>query len=747
VIHRDIKPENVLVHDGQPLIADFGIALAVSHAGGARLTETGLSIGTPHYMSPEQAMGDRELDARSDVYSLGAMLYEMLTGDPPYTGSTAQAIVAKVITEKAPPVTATRDTVPGHVAAAIGKALNKLPADRFSSAAQFSEALSKPGFVETLTTTTLEAAPEASTAVSKNWRLMAAAAMAVASAVLAILGWMRSPDETRAPSARFIIAPPAEQFVNTVGGAASAISPDGSRIVYVGPGDRAGTQLFMRRIGDLAIEGIAGTEGAQRPFFSPDGEWIGFIEGSAVKKVAVAGGPALTITRAGGNVSHAHWGADGTVVFESGWQVHVVPSAGGTAEVVSVADSTLRLRWPEMLPDGRAVLATVFPSLEQAQVVLVDLATGEHEVIIAEGTNAHYVPTGHIIYGHAQQALFAVPFDAASHKVTGSPTPVLEGVQVFSGGATQFTVSDNGTAVYLAGSRELGLSLILVGAGGTHDVLPAEPHQYRSPRFSPDGRYIAVNVLDESWDIYLYDIELGTQSRLTFEGLNLYPVWSDEGRAILFSSTREGTSGYDIFRKLADGSGAAEKVFASENDVFPQAVTQDGRLTLYRENNPARGRDLGIISLDGDAVSRPYLQADWNEFAAALSPDEQWVAYSSNESGANEIYVRAFPEPAGKWQVSQGGGGQAAWSPDGGTLYYWKGDQLFAATVRTTPTFAVTGQRLVMSGAYSHWGLYANYDVHPEGDRFIMIEGSGESEDELTVVVNWFDELQARMQH
>jgi serine/threonine-protein kinase len=359
VIHRDIKPENVLIHDGQPLIADFGIALALSHAGGNRLTETGLSIGTPHYMSPEQAMGDRELDARSDVYSLGAMLYEMLTGDPPYTGSTAQAIVAKVITEKAPPVTAARETVPVHVAAAIAKALSKLPADRFSSASAFAAALSTPGFGST------EVGDAAATREARPARkpmTIALVAALVLMSVTAGAGWFSALRKPAAPVQRFELAVAPEFAIPPAFGSPLAISPDGQQYVFVGPGS-LGRQLWLRSMDRLDPVPLGGTDGAMSPRFSPDGRWIAFTAEQRLRKVPVTGGSPITLAdSANGTLPGAAWLDDGTLLFTHGsWGLHRMPAAGGDAEPVVRIDSAAGggFFFPDGLPGSKRALVTM----------------------------------------------------------------------------------------------------------------------------------------------------------------------------------------------------------------------------------------------------------------------------------------------------------------------------------------------------------------------------------------------------
>ncbi len=742
VIHRDIKPENILLHDGQALVADFGIALAVTAASDNRLTETGLSLGTPHYMSPEQAMGDRELDARSDIYSLSAMLYEMLAGDPPYTGSTAQAIVAKVITEKATPVTAVRDSVPGHVAAAIQKALSKLPADRFASAADFAEALVKPGIMALPVTAAREA--EDAAAATRDWRLFAAVATAAVLGAAALWGWLRpeTPPPPN-PAFRFEIVPPEAQSLGGLGGQLITISPDGSRIVYVGTAEGGGTQLFIRRVGDLAIVPLPGTEGAFNPFFSPDGEWIGFELDDELKKIAVAGGPPLTIARV--NPSRPHWGQNDTIIdASSAMPLYIVPGAGGIPVRVPVADTTLDLRSPHMLPGGGAALVTIFAGLEGSQIGLVDLETGAIDTLVSEGVRPVYLPTGHVLYGHASGGVFVVPFDVERRAVTGSPTPVLDNVRVFGGGPVQFEVSQNGTAVYLTGQGDQGRELVTVDMAGREEALALEPERYAHPRFSPDGGRIALVMQGDESDIYVFEVARGTLSRLTFQGNNLYPVWSPDGRYIMFGSNREGTQGHDIFRKLADGSGPPELVLQAEYHEFAQSWTDDGHI-LYRIRAPG-GFDLGVYRVS-DSTTTPYLAEEWSEYTGAVSPDGRWVAYVSDETEASEVYVRAFPEPAGRWQVSQGGGMEPSWAPDGRTIYYWRGrTELVAARVQTQPSFAVLGEETVLQGRYARFFLYAQYGIRPDGDRFVMIKNvSGDAVGGITVVVNWFEELWERV--
>jgi serine/threonine-protein kinase len=741
VVHRDIKPENILLRDGDPLIADFGIALAVSHAGGNRLTETGLSIGTPHYMSPEQAMGDRELDARSDVYSLGAVLYEMLTGEPPYTGSTAQAIVARVITEDPRPITLQRRTVPPHVADTVHKALNKLPADRFSSAAGFAEALVTPGYVTPTATQAGDAV-----APARRWdpRLLALSTLAAAAVVLAAWGWLRpAPSVPAAGPVRFALENSSAPIALNQGARLLDVSPDGSLIAYVGNDSVGGQALFLRRADAVGAARVEGTAAALQPFFSPDGAWLGFVQESDIKKVRVAGGPALTVAR-GVAPWGIHWGATNTIIFRSGSGIAVVPAAGGNPRMVPIDAVDAALRWPELLPDGRAALVTIFPSLERAQIAVLDLETGALDTVISQGTHPHYVQTGHVVYGHPDGGVFAVPFDVGARRVTGDPVPVVEDVLVFGGGATQFAASASGTAAYAGGARALD-ELVLVDLEGRETVLPGDVGGFSGPRFSPDGGRIAFEF-DQSGtgsDIYVHDLALSTRSRITFTGSNQYSSWSPDGEWMVFASSREGSESFDAYRRRADGGGSEEALLRMSGEQFPQEFLTDGTL-LYRENAAEGGRNV-LIKTPADSLPRPLLANAWDEVAPRVSPNGRWVAYSSNETGAQEVYVTSFPQAAGRWQVTQGGGAEPVWTADGSGIYYWAGDRLMMATVATSPTFAVTGRREMLRGGYDRFFLFAQYDVHPDGRQFVMIRNQDVGVAPLVIVANWFTELRQRM--
>jgi serine/threonine-protein kinase len=795
VIHRDIKPENILLHDGKPVVADFGIALALSHAGGSRLTETGLSIGTPHYMSPEQAMGDRELDARSDVYSLGAMLYEMLAGDPPYTGSTAQAIVAKVITEKAPPVTAARDTVPTHVAASIGKALNKLPADRFHSAAEFAAALSNAGFTAALPASELVAARSMWNPLSKGLALAAAALTVVA-------GWALLRSDPSADVTRFTVLLPEDQALYFSGQGQPprlTISPSGRDLVYVGPGE-AGPRLWRRRLDQLDAQPLPGTDGAFAPHFGPDGDRVAFMLGAnarAIKVVSVSGGPPVTVADSGVG-SSASWGPDDHLYFldQSQRLVKRVAATGGPVEdVVALSGPEgMRFAWPSVLPNGRAILVTGgmdqvvslrmpgslttfghqstpdqltqggLRAREESQVIVFDLETGEPHASV-QGNNGVYTSSGHLVYvtgsamagtmvgAFASATLMGAPFDLGGMEV-GRPMSLIEGLDLRYGGATDIAIADNGTLVYTTPGFNAPEEPVWVSRSGqTRKIDPnwTRDIEFEGLALSPDGRRLAVVIEGGSrGDVWIKELDEGPLSRLTFGGeYNGYPSWTPDGRSVVYASLRDGE--WDVWSKRADGTGTETQLLDLERDVWVTEWSPDGEWLLIAVGGAQENDDILAMRPAVDSMPVPLLADGFDEYTPALAPDGRWIAYVSNESGQEEVYVRTFPDVAdGKWQVSTDGGSEPVWSRDGRTLYYRSvaGSTVEMADMSRGPNF-VTRRTLFTLPEQNDYEANARnrlIDVAADG-RFVMIQrpGTPDVSGDLVVVQNWFTELEQRM--
>ena len=749
VVHRDIKPGNILLSEqGEPLVADFGIALAVAEAGGGRITETGLSLGTPHYMSPEQATGDRDVDARSDLYALGCVLYEMLAGEPPFSAASAQAILSKILTMDAPRVTMARRTVPPNVGAAIRKSLEKLPADRFASAAELRAALADESFTyEPRSTMAVSAAPAAGAlpvGPARQWHKNPWLAASVLLAALAAWGWLRPaplPDPaipTRAEVTGLLLDA-------GLVGRRLAISPDG-RWIVAGHRDRdfgPTGDLYIRSADAPAWRVLPNTEGATDPSFSPDGQAVAFAVRGEIKKVPITGGPALLV--AGGG--QPHWGPDDTIVFTRGGVLYRVGPSGGEPELLLESD-TLRVGSPHLLPNGRAIIMDVGTATDR-RILLLELEGGEVRELVPAGFSPRYTPTGHLIYGHFEGALMGVPFDVGTLEATGSPVILVPALAV-SGNAAQFAVSGSGTLVYSAdatASIQSERVLVEVDMRGVEAPLPLRAGAMDTPRYSPDGSKIAYNYDGE---LRVYDIVTGANPVFA---TGTMPVWSPSGEYLHFS---EQSPTSDSYRRPADGREEASQLWDRPTGTYVTDVSAGDSLIVARENAPGRGHDLLLVRLGADGAEfTDFLTAEWNESNGDISPDGRWIAYQSDETGEYRIYVHSFPTITGRHGVSPGLGTQPVWSPDGRRLYYRSGSRVLAVDVATEPTFEVlsTPELLFDEPDYVVWsnpGLVRTWDIHPDGSRFLMVSpgsevAAGDSDYQVYLVTNWFEELRERM--
>jgi serine/threonine-protein kinase len=752
VIHRDIKPENILLHDGQPVVADFGIAIAVSAAGGSRLTETGLSLGTPQYMSPEQAMGDRVLDGRSDIYSLGCVVYEMLVGEPPYTGPTAQAVIAKIVTDTPRPVTDHRGTVPFHIDLTLGKALEKLPADRFPTARDFAEALSDPRLAPAPGTGRSDRAKTAVSAVAAlraNRRAAGVVALSLLAAGVA-LGWFLRPGARPAAQSAGVT-----RFTVPVAGGSMmvyaeiprlALSPDGRTLVYCAEGG-----LHVRPLDRIEGEPLAGTENAVFPFFSPDGEWIGFTEGGTLKKVSVAGGPVTEIASTGAAwVYGASWGEDGNIVYSDWNSLWRVAAAGGIPEQLTTeVDSLLGSGhgWPQVLAGGKLILFTVTsgPSWvwEDTRIVLQDLETGERKTVREKAGFGRYVPTGHIVYAEATGTLLAVPYDLARREVTGAPFPVESGVRVAkSGGGASFAVSDGGAVAFVHGSNERNHVLWWVNREGERLRQLGPPMTAGWLQLSPDGQRVAVYVhKPNNADVFLVEAATGAAERFTFDpAWEWAPAWSPDGRRIAYGSSLEG-----IIVKEVD-TGADPVVLRSGTDIRPYSWSSDGRWLTFEGIGTETGSDLYVLQVDSVENLIPVAVTAAFEDQARFSPDGRWIAYFSDETGSNEVYVVSFPQIRAWQQVSTGGGMSPRWAADSNELFFWQGKTLMAARVSTGGSFSrETPRPLFEVPDVCCLDGVVNYAVSRDGQRFLVRTDNPDAPaKEIHVVLNWFDVLRER---
>ena len=752
VIHRDLKPANIKIGpDGSPKILDFGLAKgefvqdvkSESPTVTRQETETGVILGTPAYMSPEQARG-KTLDKRTDIWSFGCCLYEAVTGKTAFLGETVSDTIAKIL-EGEPDWGALPEHVPLLARSLLRRCLQKDPRRRLHDIAdariELDEAQSVPAAGETT----------ASPRTVLPWVLVAL--MAVLAGLASWASWRTGPAENQtlfrtsinlSAETRRTFFPP-------------ALSPDGLQLVHYGANiGGQGVQLYLRELDRNESTPIPGTEGGNGPFFSPDGQWVGFVAGGKLKKVRLNGAGAAVLCDAP-NYRGADWSVDGTIVFANySTGIMRVPASGGTPEVLASInpDQGERLHyWPDALPNGKGVIfsAVTGSNHDDSSIVVQSLETGERRFLL-NASYARYAPTGHLIYAR-EDTLYAIPFDLDRMEVRGTGIPVQTGVVVLSTGtgSAHFTFSDTGTLVYRA--RPPGIArLVLVDLQGTAAPLAAPLMPYSRARFSPDGRRLAVSVgrTATPHEIYVYELE---QERLSLvassfdgpsgEGFSFFSgiAWSPDGQSLAVNATAPGQD-LNLFSLAVDGSGPAERLTEGAGHQYPDALSADGERLLYTDT---QHQDWGIFELTlADRTSRTVLDPKGKQTQPVLSPDGLWMAYTSNESGRNQVYITPYERPGGRQQVSTDGGTGPVWSPDQAKLYYMNRNEMLRVEV-SRPELSVGPPQLLFEGGYWRGGADTDnpraYDLAPDGKRFVFIQFESEWRPEFQVVQNWFQEL------
>ena len=745
VIHRDIKPENIMLHDGSALVADFGIALAVSHAGGAsRMTETGMSLGTPHYMSPEQAMGEREITARSDIYALGCVLYEMLTAEPPFEGATAQAIVARVLTESPRSLRPQRKSVPPHVEAAVLTALEKLPADRFESAKAFAEALGDPAYAGESGSATRVIPSHAESSQGNRLRQwpVVAAAIAVVSAIAGLAAgwtvWHQRPPEFPPTVLRYSITLPDTLALTDALGTPTAYAPDGSVFAY---SSRSG--LMLRYADRLDVVPVASARRGVGPFFSPDGRWLGYEVGPGVVKVPLAGGAPVSICDSCPGFGFT-WGTDDTIRY------HTAPPDNGSSRVLMAfsaqggrphefarpdSASGEAFRTPLLLPGRRTVLFSIYKG--PASVLgAMDLRTHTVTRLDQPGFAPQWVDAGFLVLGNPDGTLIALPFDPDKVRVTGPPVTIARDASQPDAYSTRAAVSAGGSIIYPRSGGGAARRLMLVSRSGQATALMPDARGYANPRFSPDGRRLAVYIADpiiSSRDVWVLDLGQRVWSRLTTNGISDKPLWTPDGRRVVYSSND------DLWWIAADGSGRPESLLVSVGSHYAGSMTPDGRTVVFQETGSGTS-GIRTLAFDSAPAARTIIPAAFLESAPVVSPDGHWLAYQSDQTGQMEVYVQSYPQPGARVPVSLQGGSEPVWAHNGRELFYRSGDSLMVASVTLSPTFAVTGRRRLFTNSFLRGGTFREYDVAPDDQHFVMITG-GISESVLLGAQNVFQRL------
>jgi eukaryotic-like serine/threonine-protein kinase len=753
IVHRDLKPGNVMLTKSGVKLLDFGLAKAMAPAEAKSsltslptqqgLTQEGTILGTFQYMAPEQLEG-READARTDIFALGATLYEMATGRKAFEGASQASLITAIMSSQPPSISAIAPMAPPALDRVVKVCLAKDPEDRWQSARDVASELK---WIAEGGSQAGVPAPVASRRRLRErvvWALAGALAGAIAAA-LAARAWMRAGGERR-PGAALSVALPATEQLVVLQTHCLAVSADGTRIVYVAAGGGA-RQLYVRPLDRFAATPIPGTEGAENPFFSPDGQWIAFVADSKLKKVSLGGGPPVILAESRAALGGS-WGPDDTILFTTDFTSGIwkVSAKGGEPQRVTAPDPTRRERaqlWPRFLPGGKTALFTIWTgtSWDEARIAVVDLATGKHRTVLEGGTDARYAPTGQLVYERGG-SLLAVPFDTKRMEVTGSPATVLTGVRSgMNNGESHFDFSQEGSLAYLPGGLQAEeRTLVWLDRRGAAVPVLETPRPYADPVLSPDGRRLALTVEGATFDVWVYELDRGTLTRLSFGGDDSEPTWSRDGRRIAWTSSRGGRQ--NVFWRAADGSGAEERLTTSDHPQRPQSFSADGKFLAFVDVDPSTGDDLWLLPLDGDRKPVVFLKTPFNEGQAQFSPDGKWIAYTSNESGRNEVYVTPFPRPGGKLQISIDGGSQPTWSPAGRELFYRKEDKLLAVLVETKVGLTAGKPSVLFEGKF-----VGGYDPTPDGQRFVMMR-SNEAQSapkQINVLLGWFEDLERRV--
>ena len=781
VIHGDLKPANIKVTpDGKIKVLDFGLAKALTGDGSdvnlsrsptlsMAATQQGEILGTPAYMSPEQARGQK-VDKRADPWAFGCVLFEMLTGRRPFPGNDGTDILAAVIRAEPEWSTLPANLHP-RVRELLERCLEKEATNRWQAVGDvrldIQKVLADPGGVLV--------APVADVIHAPPRPILPWIAVAV---VLSITGasvaaWNLRPllISERRPVSRFDYIVPDDQALGTRPGL--AISPDGSQFVYATYGG-----LYLRSMNEREARLVAGSEAAIAyvPFFSPDGQSIGYYQRGELKRIAVSGGAAVTLCDAASVPSGASWGPNGTIVFEQPEGIMRVSDDGGTPEVLVATEEGERFWGAELLPDGTSLLfartiGTGSDLWDQAQVVVEPVDGGKRKVLVEGGAAGHYVPTGHLTYTF-RNVLFARPFDLANLQVVGEPVRIVEDlgrVRRDTKPVSHYAFSNSGSLVYIAGEITAGRgpdsrSLVVADRSGEVELLDLPPARYDSPRLSPDGTQLTVQTSEgDQQVIWVYDLSGRTaKKRLTLEGNNRSPVWTPNGKRIAFASDREGP--FSIYWKLADGSGGAEKLTQAEEGTHhePYSWSPDGRTLSFSVEilGPSSEWDLWTLSLDDEAGPQVLIGGPGAQRHGELSPNGRLIAYTRAVGPLFQVVVEPFPTTGVRYHITTDSGSWPLWSSDGGELFYRRANAEFLRR----DGFAIFGVDIIQTEPSLEWGRermvelqdiprsrgYRNFDIFPDGERFMTAleaEETEETEDRrrINVVLNWFEELKERV--
>jgi Tol biopolymer transport system component/predicted Ser/Thr protein kinase len=760
ITHRDLKPGNVMLTKSGTKLLDFGLAKLKQEVAPivpesqlptmkSAVTAEGTILGTLQYMAPEQVEA-KEVDARTDIFAFGAVVYEMATGKKAFEGKSSASVMAKIMEAEPPSMASLQPMTPQALDRVVKTCLAKEPDERWQTAGDLCRELkwiAEQGQVP-------QAATPASGDIAKSgvrerlgWLVAAVAILAAVALAAAVFYFRRPSAEMKA--VHFTVAPPEKQNLPPIadGPAFFSVSPDGSKLAFVARDATDHYQLWLRDFDSPTAQPLPGTDDAWAPFWSPDSRFIAFRAGPSLKKVPATGGPAETITASPANLGGT-WNRDGVILFSTGAGSPIlrVPSAGGSTTPVTSFDASQPANghaWPFFLPDGKHFLYTTVAANPENRGIYVGLLDSkETKLILKAASFATYSPPGYLLFNRAG-TLLAQPFDADRLELKGDAIPIAEGVQ-FSGvnGRAAVTVSGSGVLAYRLVPTAAQNKLVWVDRKGAELPLAAPPHAYRNPRLSPDGQRVAVTIDELGTQEWLLDTKRGTLTRLTFEGsYNGALAWTPDGKRVAFASDRAGQR--NLFWQLADGSGGVERLATSDQGQVASSWSPDAQTLAFEQSDPGTGWDLLVYRL-ADRKVETFLQTRFNEIAPRFSPDGRWLAYVSDESGRNEVYIQPYPGPGGKWQISTEGGTEPVWARNG-ELFYRNGDKMIAVGTNTKANFSADTPKVLFEGHYATYNTMPAYDVTPDGQRFLLAKTAEQGPQEISVVLNWTEELKQKV--
>jgi len=777
IVHRDIKPDNIMIRkDGIVQIMDFGLAKLYTDSNVSRLTKAGTTMGTMGYMSPEQVQG-LDVDHRTDIFSLGVVLYELFAGESPFKGMHETAIMYEIVNVEVAPLSTIKKDIDPQLEIIILECLEKDKDERCQSAKELARNLRKIKRISTgnrtsrmynvnspvySTANTQSATPQSSGSVTievfnkkfyigdifKSRYLIWSLIIILLASILYLT--LNNNPLTQKIVTRFSLDVGKDKVINMAAYPALAISHDGSKLVV-----KANSNFYLRKMNSTDPALISATKNASSPFFSPDDKSLGYFKDGKLEKISIDGETPTVLSDVSDNRGGT-WNQFGQIIFapsttEPLW---IVSEMGGALRKVTTLDSLKNERthrWPSFLPDGKHVIFTVgvlsSPAYyEKATIDVANIETGKRKTIIKGASTARYINTGHILFSR-KGILYVVPFDLDDLEVTGQPIPVVRGISsVNSSGASNYMVSDNGTLAYIPGLVEGGKrKIVKIDMKGQTTILDSTGHPYFEPSISPDKKNIALvmNNAKGLFDIWIFNIVRKTLSRFTFNSINRSPKWSPDHKNIAFRRLdAKGKRG--LFIKPSNGSGNEIEIFSSFfGEAYIEQWTNDGKYLIFAHSVKSSEFNISVLPLNGEKKAWEYLNTKYDEYGGNVSPDGKWMAYISNESGSYQIYVSSFPEKNGKWQISTDSAEEPRWAPDGRTLYYRRDTKLISVPITFSPTFTPGKPRVVIDGfPLSNIDSGISYDISKDGKYFIStVPLKGGEFKNISIVLNWTEEV------